>query len=321
MSTMIATAYKRLAKPEKPAAFRITPRDVALMRALASHRFMTTRQLALLDGGSERGVRSRLRGLFALGYVKRPDQQGAFFGSLNPALVYNLTKKGLHYADNASAIDDRLNWIPNNTRASSAFMEHTIDTAAVMIAFRLACSGPGAPTLVDHHALIPDMPAATQARDNPFKIAVSFQYDGKPFTLSVVPDRLFRIDANKTRSNLALELDRGTMVVSQRRKKITGRSSFLKKIVTYHQLWQQDRHTDVWGFKTFRVLTVTTSQARINSMLAVQRQITDVAGLFLYTTPQRLAEMGVFGPAWQSSKADGISLLTAAPTQSIEERV
>jgi hypothetical protein len=276
---------------------------------------MTTQQLSRLDGRCERVVRSRLRALFALGYVTRPKQQHVYFGTHNPALVYALTMKAARFlADSGAAIDDRLHWVANNNRATAAFLEHTIEVAAVMVAFRLACSGrDGALELADHHDLIPYFPAATQERDNPFELSVTFQYDGKPLRLRVDPDRLFSIhlDADR-RHNFALELDRGTMSVSRRRKKLTGKSSFRRKIVAYYQAWRQGEHSAVWGFKTsFRILTVTTSPARIRAMLDVQRDVTrgHAGGLFLYSTMQRLEEHGVFGPAWQSSDGDGISLL------------
>ena len=46
-------------------------------------------------------------------------------------------------------------------------------------------------------------------------------------------------------------------------------------------------------------------------MIDAQRQVTNdtARGLFLYTTPQRLADEGAFGRVWMSSETDGVSLL------------
>jgi hypothetical protein len=77
---------------------------------------------------------------------------------------------------------------------------------------------------------------------------------------------------------------------------------------------EQDRHREQWGFQGFRVLTVTPSESRIKGMLTVQRKITNgrAAAMFLYTTPQRLAEHGAFAPIWMSADGDGQRLLQEA---------
>jgi hypothetical protein len=67
----------------------------------------------------------------------------------------------------------------------------------------------------------------------------------------------------------------------------------------------------VWGFKSFRILTVTTSDTRIDNMIATQREVAASCppGLFLYSTPERLARHGALGSAWVTSKCDNVSLL------------
>jgi len=68
-------------------------------------------------------------------------------------------------------------------------------------------------------------------------------------------------------------------------------------------------HTEQWGFSSFRILTVTTSTARIANMIAAQREATNAPpGLFLYSTPQLLAQHGALGPAWITSNRENIAL-------------
>jgi hypothetical protein len=99
------------------------------------------------------------------------------------------------------------------------------------------------------------------------------------------------------------------MVVGTKQTKLT-KSSFRRKLIGYAQAFDKKKHAEVWGFQSFRVLTVTTSDARIESMLAAQREATDApAGLFLYSTSERIAAHGALGPAWISAKAEGVSLL------------
>ena len=75
--------------------------------------------------------------------------------------------------------------------------------------------------------------------------------------------------------------------------------------------WRERRHTEAWGFQSFRVLTITPSEKRIDNMIAAQRAITNTAaaGLFLYTTPDRLAASGAFGDAWVNGAGEPVRLL------------
>jgi hypothetical protein len=97
-------------------------------------------------------------------------------------------------------------------------------------------------------------------------------------------------------------------------RRLSGKSSFGRKIRAYFAAWQDERHRDQWGFQGFRVLTITPSETRIKGMLTVQRKITNnrAAAMFLYTTPDRLAAHGAFAPIWISADGDGQRLLSEA---------
>jgi hypothetical protein len=301
---------KRFSRPGVPPPFRITERDVDILRAISQFRFLSSHQVQRIVGGSERGVRNRLRNLFAHGYLDRPVHQRAELAAfLNPPLVYGLGKHGARLlADLGRPIDHRLDWTTKNTRATSPFLAHTIEVAETMMQFTSACHGSAA-RLVDHHELLPLMPEPIRTAHDPFALRVKFRHHAKDVVVAVVPDRLFALVYPDTRHNFALELDRGTTDINA--KRIIGKSSFRRKLLGYFRAWQDRRHADVWGFKSFRVLTVTTSEKRIENMLAAQREITKdcPAGLFLYSTPERLVQHGALGPAWVTSKSDNVSLL------------
>ena len=305
----IATPIKRLARPDTLPPFRITERDIAILRAIGQFRFLSSHQVQRIVGGSERGVRNRLRNLFAHGYLDRPQHQRAeLAGFLNPPRVYGLGKHGARLlADIGRPIDHRLDWTTKNTRATSPFLAHTIEVAEVMMAFTSACHE-SATQLVDHHELLPLMPEATRDVHDPFALRVKFRWHSKEVVVAVVPDRLFALVYPDARHNFALELDRGTMDLNA--KRIIGKSSFRRKLLGYFHAWHEKRHTDVWGFKSFRILTVTTSETRIDNMIAAQRDVVAScpAGLFLYSTAERLAHHGALGPAWVTSRGDNVSL-------------
>src|SRR4029079_16908930 len=102
--------------------------------------------------------------------------------------------------------------------------------------------------------------------------------------------------------------DRGSMDIWANR--LVGKSSFRRKLIAYAAAREQRRFADVWAFKSFRVLTVTTSRERITHMLAAQRRAAPQcpAGFFLYSTLHLLALHGALGPAWITSKGGHVSL-------------
>ena len=320
MTLLASSPLKRLSRPEMPPSFRLTDRDLSILLFVATVRCATSDQIARRVGGSSRGVRSRLKFLFRAGYLDRPVHQhaylAAFFDEGNRPLVYALGRKGARLlAEHGAPVDHRLDWTTKNKRATAPFLAHTVEVAEAMLAFRLSTAESADPQLIDHVELLPLMPEETRGKRDPFKLPVDIKHNHKPITIAVVPDRLFSLAfPDGTRLNFALELDRGTMDINA--KRLVGKSSFRKKLLGYYNAWLQKKHTDVWGFKSFRVLTITPSDKRLANMLKAQRDVThdSASGLFLYTTPERLAAHGPFAPAWVSTRADGISLLPSTLT-------
>ena len=310
---------KRFKRNEDAMPMRMTPRDLDALRALARFRFLSSRQVQALVGGSEQQMLRRLRSLYDHGFIERPRAQLAelahFFDTGNRPLVYAIASKGARsLASNGYGAIDKLDWTTKNARASADFLAHTLETADVMIGFETVCREDNALRLVDHHALLPYLPHETQTDAEPFRLDVEVRVSkaAEPLPIAVIPDRLFSLlFGSEARLNFALELDRGTMDV--RARQLVGKSSFRRKLLGYWHAWRADAHTTRWGFKSFRVLTVTTSEARIKTMLEAQCEIVGPQGsnMFAFTTPQRLVASGPLGPAWISGKGEALSLCPA----------
>ena len=45
-------------------------------------------------------------------------------------------------------------------------------------------------------------------------------------------------------------------------KRLVGKASFVRKLTGYYASFRQGKHSEAWGVKAFRVLTVTTSDKR-----------------------------------------------------------
>lgn len=306
----------RLRRVEAPKAFQLTVRDVAIVNVVARFRFLSSVQIARSVGGSHQQILRRLRLLFDHAYLDRPAAQllqlAHVLDTGNQPLIYGLGRAGARLmADQGETDVGKLDWTTKNARATGLFLAHTIETAEAMIAFDAACATHPEVSLIDHHALIPFMPEATRKARDPFRcrVSISLPHQREPLTLAVIPDRLFSFRfANDTRLNFALELDRGTMDIASRT--LVGKSSIRRKLIGYHQAWLQKRHTERWGFQSFRVLLLTPSEKRLENMIAEQQAVVGGEGtnLLLFSTPSRIAEKGALGPAWTSGKGQTVAL-------------
>ncbi|MFN0217371.1 MAG: replication-relaxation family protein [Hyphomicrobium sp.] len=299
------------------------------MRAVARWRFMssdqvicfltglTNEELSTLHDDKPWAFQQVLRRLFLLSshhFLDLPPHQVMQLAAFAP-FVYGLGREGARLlAELGDPIDPRLQWTTKNSRATSVFLLHTLETTEVMLSFDQACRSRTDVRLIDQPNLLPHFPTKTRDLDDPFRLRVTIQRDFKNVPLNVIPDRLFSFAyPDNTGHHFALEIDRGTMDVGHRSKRLrlVGKSTFKRKLIAYFEAWKQERHREQWGFRGFRVLTCAPSETRVHNMIEAQRQVTNdtARGLFLYTTPRRLADEGAFGPVWMSSETDGVSLL------------
>jgi DNA-binding MarR family transcriptional regulator len=295
--------------------FRLTPRVCAVLVDVGRFGILSAEQIARRDGGSRQKIARILQRCVEHGLLRRA-------GYTEPALTsffdarpraYALTAKG---ARCLAEIGMPLNAPPNR---AEVLIQHSIDTAEAMLAFEAAMAVHDGLRLIDHHDLLPHMPASTRNLPKPFHLRVMVQPSDfphlrrvlkHPTSLGVEPDRLFVLaQPDGSGWSYALELDRGTEDISARRLK--GKATYFRKLLTYYAAWAANTHTQQWGAfcKAFRVLSITTSDTRVANMIDAQREISAPAGLFLFSTLERIAEQGALGPAWISAERDGISLL------------
>jgi hypothetical protein len=303
---------------DRPQPFRVTARVLSIFATVGRFGVLTSEQIACLDGGSRQKVTRILQHAVEHELLKRPgareDRALTSFFDTRPR-PYALTAKGFRALADAGVI---INAKPNK---SEVLLQHAIETAHAMFSVDAAVAAHGALRLIDHHDLLPLMSPATRSLRKSFCLHTTVRPTEfphlrrllkEPTDIGVEPDRLFcLVQADNTGWSFALELDRGTEDITTRR--IKGKATYFRKLLGYYNCWRTCAHISQWGefCKSFRVLSVTTSDVRIQNMIAAQEEITRGAasGLFLYSTPQRVAEHGALGPVWTNSKRSGISLL------------
>jgi hypothetical protein len=309
----VAPPLKRLTRPAEPPAFRVTPREIAVLTHLARYRFLTTKQIAALDGGSPVQLSRRLKALWAHKYIDRPKNQHAYLAAWtdegNKPLAYALGTRGARLLkEHGIDANDKLDWTLKNRRASAIHLAHSLEVAGAMIAFASGAQAAGL-GLIDHHQLLDLMPEKTRAMRDPFRVRVGVPLPGKaqPLNIGVVPDRLFSLAMESMRRNYALEIDRGTEPVNA---KSLNRTSWRRKLMGYFHMWRNSLHTTQWGMKAFRVLVVAPSEKRIANMMRVQQDVTggSAAGLVLYSLLTDIATHGALGAAWRTASGERVAL-------------
>ena len=288
---------------------QLTDRDLQLLSAVGRYRFLSSAQLAALDGGSPQNVLRCLRALFDHGYLDRPRAQLAAMPVEGPqALVYGLAPKGARaLREYGHRIKGEGDWTEKNKRAGAIFIEHTLAVAGFMTALELCCRARSDLDLIREHEIVASAPEETRAAREPLRWVVQPQR-GRNDIWSVVPDGLFALSfADGTASYFLFEIDRGTIPIV--RNSLDHRS-IARKLATYYEGWRVGRHVQQFGVKQMRVLLVTESAERVRNMLSAIDQITGGKGsnFFLLADKGSLAAGNPLEIEWTSGKRDSVRL-------------
>jgi hypothetical protein len=117
----------------------------------------------------------------------------------------------------------------------------------------------------------------------------------------VVPDLVFGLQlGNSERRNFMVEIDRGTMPVHRADPKQTSVEGKMRVYLAAHAAKQHQRQ---FGWRNFRVLTITTDHDRMRTMTDAARQLRIPGGpgasLFLFTTFDDLRASTPLAHEWQ----------------------
>src|ERR1700680_584711 len=164
METLAKPRARLFRRSDAPRMMTLTRRDLNLLAHVARHRFLTSAQLAALDGGSFQNVLRSLRVLFDHQYLDRPKAQIASIVDGGPQpLVYGLGPKGAHaLREQGHKINNRVDWTEKNKRAGAIFIEHTFEIAGFMTAVELACRARADMGLLREDDIIEQAPEETQ---------------------------------------------------------------------------------------------------------------------------------------------------------------
>jgi hypothetical protein len=257
----------------------LTERDRAIIRQVFRHRFLRSSQIVSLAGGSAQQVLRRLQLLFHHEYLERPRVQIEYYhqgGSRE--IVYGLGGKSASLLKQEYGTDFNVGLFgEKNDPPHRLFFDHALLVSDIMVTFELACRKAEGVRLLSADEL--PIPGGLLR-----KLTWNVKVNDRVLT-SIIPDRVFAIEYREESPDQApclyfLEADRGTMPIV---RKDLYQSSFFRKLLAYEAAWTQGLHRSQIGFQRFRVLTVTTTAGRVESLVAACSQLKSGHGLFLFT--------------------------------------
>jgi hypothetical protein len=294
----------RFRRASEPPAFRLTDDDVEIIRQVAQHRLIRSTHIATLVGRSLDRTNRRLLRLFHAGYVDRPRAQLDRFPTDGTApMVYALADRGARLlCEREGLCCGTGEWSRKNREAGRPFIEHQIEIVNFQVALQRAVSQRSDVRLVSAEEMIAASRQRTRRSSAAFTLRAKLSHRGWVREASVVPDLVFGLQlTNGKRLNFMVEIDRGTMPV---RRSDPDRTSFEQKMRVYLAAHVAKQHERQFGWKSFRVLTVTTDRQRMRSMKEALEGLrvpgSSGASLFLFGTFGKLHGTDPLVHAWRS---------------------
>jgi hypothetical protein len=289
----------RFQRVAQVAPIRLTERDHTIIQLIQRHRFLRSHQIIALIGGSAQNLSRRLQWLFHQGYLERPRAQLHYYErSGSQTIAYGLgNKSGSLLQLNPAA------WGEKNRGIGRMYLAHALLVSDVMVSLEFACRQHGIRLLHEDELNLPV--------EAPLHWRVKLR-DGTK--LGVIPDRVFALEYADQKGQVQrvyyfLEADRGTMPVV--RKKLS-QTSFYRKLLAYEATWDSKVHQRHLGIPRFRVLTVTTSAARVKSLLDACSRLQRGHGLFLFAD-ESVLQRDLLAAVWQCGKGATMSALVDLP--------
>jgi Replication-relaxation len=227
-------------------------------------------------------------------------------------MVYALADSG------AKLLGDRLGaefahseWSRKNQDAGRPFIEHQLEIVDFYVALQLAVRGRSDVRLIHSDELIAAFPEQTRTMRDPLALRVSVSHNEKMHDIGLIPDLVFGLMfPNGSRRCFMVEIDRGTMPIS---RSDLAQTSLEKKMRVYLTAHAARQHEQQFGWKTFRVLTVTTDKHRARSITETLRQIrlpeSPGPGLFFFALRDELRISDPLAHAWQDGNGCEVRLI------------
>ncbi|HXO20935.1 MAG TPA: replication-relaxation family protein [Thermoanaerobaculia bacterium] len=284
----------------KPRPFILTSRDRRMVELVEEFRLLSSEQvIALLGDGSGQQVLRRLQLLYHARFLDRPRSQivDLVRSPGSRPMVYALGSAG------AALLGVKL-----PKQVGLEFIDHTLGVASVLAAFTLSCRKHGDVRVIPWREILEEkVPEETRRKKQPDSWRV--RLSGGPM-VGITPDAIFGLHylakpEGANRSWFFLEVDRGTMPVMRKR---LSETSVYRKLLAYHATAEQALQTELFGMKTFRVLTVTTGEKRLASLVEAAKKLPSLHGLYFFSDEESFLKGGTIRGAWVNGRGKEVPI-------------
>lgn len=265
---------------------RLTPRDVAVVKAVYDYRFLQREQIHRLFFPSINTANFRLQRLYQHRYVQRifvPDDYR--HNVRNTQAVYCLDQAGATLlAAEYGVPREQIDWYPDRNKVRGFFLAHLLKINDFRIAISLAAYACGDRVVT----WVPDWELK--------KLKERVEDPATKRMYPVSPDAYFIYEHGDTgkRAHFFLELDRATM--ENRR--------FARKVKAYIVYVKTGAYQRRYGTHSLRVLTVVPSVRRLKNL----KTTTETVGgksMFWFATYEALVPESILGPVWEIAQQPG----------------
>lgn len=284
---------------------RLTSDDEVILAHVRRHRFLRSSHLVkLLPHRPPKKLIERIGALYHAGYLDRPRAQIDFYARAGSTpMVYALgDKSGDPFVE-----FPRADWAEKNRTVTRPYIEHALMVADVMVAIEVALRDHRTWAL-EHADELGSLRPATN-RSPSWSLTTILPSRGKRLVATVIPDAVFalRDPVTNRRRFFFLEADRGTMTIDNND---LAQPSYRRKLSIYYAALRARQHQALFGFDNVRLLNVTTSAARIASMIAVVNDLVHGApsGRFLFADLPSFAKVDPLQMTW-ATNAGSVMLL------------
>jgi hypothetical protein len=227
-------------------------------------------------------------------------------------MVYALANNGarlLAEHDGLSLVGS--DWSRRNETSGRPFIDHQLEIMDFYVALQIATRGRQDVALIRPDELVVGFPTPLTTPRDPFALRVKLTEGRAVHDIGLVPDLAFGLRfPDGSRRCFLVEIDRGTMPVIRNDIRQT---SFARKMRAYHAAHAARLHESHFGWKTFRVLTVTSEPARLQSMTDALRGIAAPPslgpGLFWFAVRDALKANDPLRHAWRDGGGRSVSLI------------
>jgi DNA-binding PadR family transcriptional regulator len=287
-----------------PQNVRIDDRKLDMLEWLRKYDLLTTHQVALLDEGSQQSVSRILHRLELDGYILRPYGQRQSFYDRREPWIYGLANLGADSLARERRIPrGKLDWTKKN-RVAKGNYKHKRLLNELRVRLEVDARHRSKITYVEKAALNRELPTPVTT----WRVPV--MDGGKVYEDGVSPDDAFRlIFHNEPKPHnfgtFFPEADRAT----EPNDTDTAREVYVyRKMLAYYFTYMLGIHTELFGFKEFRVPILTTSAKRVEHLIEVNKRFNNDEGseLFLFTNRASLcASPHVLEHEWVNGRGEG----------------